>query len=138
MAAFLEPLCHHHQTLEGAARRTPLGRAESQPLDHPPRPLPVEIYRVQYHDPPVAPHPDRRENAPVPERADSRLAGVADLYGVGHPDNLEAQRRADEMQEPIRRPGDRGYLHPAPSRELGHSRPSQGELSFTRLRRAGY
>ncbi len=85
IAAFLQPARHDRKAFDRATRRASLRRAEPEPLDHAPRPLPVEIHGVEHHDSAVAPDPDRGKNAAVPERPDGWFAAVPNLYRVVYP-----------------------------------------------------
>jgi hypothetical protein len=118
--ALFEALAHHRKPLDRATRRTPLRRTKSQPFDHPPRPLPVEVHRVHHHDSPPAPNPNRRKNAAVPERANRRFLRVTKLHRIVHTDNLDSQRRPNQPHHPIDRPRNNGYLHAPPARKLRH------------------
>src|SRR5208282_6410653 len=97
---------------------TALRSAKAEALDHLARPLTVEIDRVQHDDAAIAPRPNRGENAAVPERADGGLTPAANLSGVVHADDFQAQRGADQAHEPIHDPRDHGNLHPPPARKV--------------------
>src|ERR1700722_12658455 len=114
-----ELAAHGEQAFDGAARGAALGGAESEAFDDAASPLAVEIYGVQDHYAAIAPDPGRGEDAAMPECADAGLAGAANLDGVLHADDFEAQGGADQADGPVDEPGDDGNLKAAPGGKLG-------------------
>src|ERR1700723_80374 len=109
---------HGKQSLHRAARRTSLRSAEAEAFDDPAGPLTIEIHGVQHHDAAIAPDPGGGEDAAMPNRANPRFAGVANLDGVADADHFDAQGRTDNPNDPVHGPGDDRNLHATPTRKL--------------------
>ena len=117
VAPFFETSSHRRESFDPPSRRAALSGAKTETLNHPPRPLPIEIHCIQHHDSPIAPHPCRRKDAAVPEGPDARFAGVANLNGIVHTDHFEAKRGAQQSDDLVDHPRNHGNLESAPARE---------------------
>src|SRR3984957_4614117 len=113
-----ELAAHGQQAFDGAARRTALRGAKSEAFDDAASPLAVKIHGVHDDDAAIAPDPGGGEDAAMPEGADARLAGAANLDGVLDADDFEAQGGAEQANGPEDEPGDDGDLQATPGRKL--------------------
>ena len=120
VAPLFEPLRHHGQSPQAAPRRTALRGAVAQPLDHPARPLPVEVGRIHEDNAPVPEIPRQREIASVPKRPDIwRFPGSIIVSRAFPPEDFKTDRRSQDSNGGPHDPGNDRDLQPSPARELG-------------------
>src|SRR5437016_4740781 len=108
--SYVQPPRHHCQSSQSSARRTTLRRAESQPLNHFARPLPVERRRVHHYHAVVSVPPHNRENDSVPKRPDASLARSMHPFRMLPAQHLITQRRTQHSNHAVHRRGDNGNL----------------------------
>jgi len=110
------------ESAQAAARRTSLSGAETEPLDHFARPLPIERGRIHHHDAAVARPPRDWNDHPVPERKDAALARRVGPLGMLPAQDFVAQRRPQRANYAVHRGGDYRNLYAARPFELGQPR----------------
>ena len=123
VAPFLQALGHYCEALQSATRRAALRREITEPLDHPPRPLPVEVRCVQQHGVAIPEVPSGGKDAPVPKRINVR--GLIRAVITAHllpAEDFKSQRRPQRSDGRQDRPGDHRNLHALPAGEAGEAR----------------
>jgi len=131
----LNLLRHIHQSAQSSARRTSLRGIESKSLDHPPRPLPIEVRRVHHHHAASSLPPYSGENAPVPKCRNASLPSSHPIIHKILAQRFKSQSRPDRSDQTRYHARNHRNLRAPPARKLRQSRIVKHVNALARFRR---
>ncbi len=126
---------HIHQSAQSPARRTSLRSIKSKSLNHPPRPLPIEVRSIHHHHAaaPVPPH--RRKNAAVPKRPNASPLRIHPCVQQILAQRFKSQGRPNRSDQTRHHARNHRNLRAPPARKFRQSRIVKHVDALARFRR---